>query len=79
MASYPSDATAPIAAFPVVSTVKYSSTGASATVFNLSQPVAHAGEVAAYIDGVLQGTSGYSISNSEGKVVFLYLANAFAS
>ena len=58
MATYPSDATAPVAAFPVVSTVKYSSTGASATVFNLSQPVSHVGEVAAYVDGVLQGTSG---------------------
>ena len=76
MASYPSDALAPTAAFPVVSTVKYSSTGASATVFNLSQPVSHSGEVAAFIDGVLQGTSGYSISNSGATVTFLAAPNA---
>ena len=76
MATYPTDATAPIAAFPVVSTVKYTSTGASATVFNLSQPVTHAGEVAAFIDGILQGTSGYSISNSGATVTFLAAPNA---
>ena len=75
MASYPSDAIAPIAAFPVVSTVKYTSTGSS-TVFNLSQPVSHVGEVAAFIDGVLQGTSGYSISNSGATVTFLAVPNA---
>ena len=45
---------APITAFPVTSTVTYSSTGAVATDFNLvSLSVAHAGEVAAFIDGVL--------------------------
>ena len=76
MASYPSDATAPIAAFPVTSTIKFTSTGASATVFNLASPVTHVGEVAAFIDGVLQGTSGYSISNSGATVTFLAAPNA---
>ena len=76
MANYPTDATAPTAAFPVTSTVKYTSTGSSTTVFNLSQPVSHVGEVAAFIDGVLQGTSGYSISNSGATVTFLAAPNA---
>ena len=34
MATYPSDATAPVTAFPVVAEVTYSSTGASRTYFN---------------------------------------------
>ena len=51
MATYPSDATAPITAFPITSTVKYTST-ATETDFNLPTTVAHAGEVAAFIDGM---------------------------
>ena len=53
MATYPSDATAPITAFPITSTVKYTST-ATETDFNLPTTVANAGEVAAFIDGILQ-------------------------
>ena len=69
MATYPSDATAPITAFPITSTVKYTST-ATETDFNLPTTVAHAGEVAAFIDGILQQTSTYSISNSGATVTF---------
>lgn len=76
MATYPSDATAPISAFPITSTVKYTSTGALETDFNLSTTVTHAGEVAAYIDGVLQQTTGYSVSNSGATIAFITPPNA---
>jgi|TARA_B100000035_G_scaffold282110_1_gene263467 hypothetical protein len=76
MATYPTDATAPITAFPVTSTVTFSSTGAVATVFNLATSVTHAGEVAAFIDGVLQQTTSYSISNSGATATFLSPPNA---
>jgi hypothetical protein len=76
MATYPTDATAPITAFPVTSTVTYSSTGPAATDFNLSSTVAHAGEVAAFIDGVLQQTTAYTISNAGATASFLAVPNA---
>ena len=76
MATYPTDATAPITAFPVTSTVTFSSTGAVATDFNLATDVAHAGEVAAFIDGVLQQTTAYSISNSGATASFITAPNA---
>ena len=76
MANYPTDAIAPTAAFPVTSTVKFSNTGSSTVAFNLATPISHVGEVAAFIDGVLQGTSGYSVSNSAATVTFLAAPNA---
>lgn len=76
MATYPTDATAPITAFPVTSTVTFSSTGAVATDFNLATSVTHAGEVAAFLDGVLQQTTAYSISNSGATASFLTPPNA---
>ena len=76
MATYPTDAIAPITAFPVTSTVTYSSTGPAATDFNLSTSVAHAGEVAAFIDGVLQQTTAYTISNAGATASFLTAPNA---
>jgi hypothetical protein len=76
MATYPTDATAPITAFPVTSTVTYSSTGAVSTDFNLATSVAHAGEVAAFIDGVLQQTTAYTISNAGATASFLAAPNA---
>ena len=69
MATYPTDATTTITAFPVTSTITYSSTG-SATDFNLSATVEHRGEVAAFLDGILQATDTYSISNSGATVSF---------
>src|SRR5210317_195773 len=76
MATYPTDATAPITAFPVTSTVTYSSTGPISTDFNLATSVAHAGEVAAFIDGVLQQTTAYTISNAGATASFLAAPNA---
>jgi len=76
MATYPTDAIAPITAFPVTSTVTFSSTGAVATDFNLATSVAHAGEVAAFIDGVLQQTTAYSISNAGATASFFDPPNA---
>lgn len=75
MATYPTDATTTITAFPVTSTITYSSTG-SATDFNLSATVEHRGEVAAFLDGILQATDIYSISNSGATVSFNDAPNA---
>lgn len=76
MAIYPDDATAPVTAFGVVSDVTFSSTGASRTDFNLGSAVTHRGEVVAFIDGILQQTSGYDVSNSGQTVSFLTAPNA---
>jgi len=76
MATYPDDATAPVTAFGVVSDVTFSSTGASRTDFNLGSAVTHRGEVVAFIDGILQQTSGYDVSNSGQTVSFLTAPNA---
>jgi hypothetical protein len=70
MATYPNDATATLTAFPVTSTITYSSTGGSTTEFNLAAAVSHRGEVSAFIDGVAQATDSYSISNSGATVSF---------
>jgi hypothetical protein len=76
MATYPDDATAPITAFPITSTITYSSTDALTTDFNLATTVTHAGEVAAFIDGVLQQTTTYAISNAGATVSFITPPNA---
>jgi hypothetical protein len=75
MATYPTDATSSITAFPVTSTIKYTNTG-SATVFNLSSPVSFTGEVAAIIDGIMQATSSYSLSNGGASLTFAASPNA---
>jgi len=75
MATYPTDATTTITAFPVTSTITYNNTGIE-TNFNLSAIVAHRGEVAAFLDGVLQATDTYSISNSGATVSFNDQPNA---
>ena len=54
MATYPDDATAPVSAFGVVSTVAYTNTGASRTDFNLAATADHRGEVLAIVDGITQ-------------------------
>ena len=59
MATYPDDATAPVTAFGVVADVIYTNTGATRTDFNLASKATHRGEIVAFIDGVLQQTSGY--------------------
>ena len=76
MATYPDDATAPVTAFGVVSDVTYSSTGVSRTDFNLAASAVHRGEVAAFVDGILQQTSGYDVSNAGQTVSFLTAPNA---
>ena len=76
MATYPDDATAPVTAFGVVSDVTYSSTGPVRTDFNLAASATHRGEVVAFVDGVLQQTSGYDLANSGQTVSFLTAPNA---
>lgn len=75
MATYPDDATAPVTAFSAVTDVQFTNTGAT-TDFNLGATVAHRGEVTAFVDGVLQATSTYDISNSGATVSFLSAPNA---
>ena len=75
MATYPDDATAPVTAFSAVTDVQFTNTGTT-TDFNLGATVAHRGEVTAFVDGVLQATSTYDISNSGATVSFLSAPNA---
>lgn len=75
MATYPDNATAPITAFPVVTTITYTTTGAT-TTFNLSGTAEHSGEVAAFADGILQATTSYSVSNGGATVTFVEAPNA---
>tara|TARA_B100000497_G_C7692303_1_gene421374 strand:+ start:2398 stop:3999 length:1602 start_codon:yes stop_codon:yes gene_type:complete len=76
MATYPDDATAPITAFSVVADTTFSSTGAIRTEFNLPSVVTHKGEITAFIDGVLQQTTAYDLSNSGQTASFLVAPNA---
>jgi len=69
MAIYPDDATANTTAFSVTSSITYPSTGV-ATVFNLSVPVEHRGEVVAFVDGIQQSTITYALSNGGVTITF---------
>lgn len=70
VATYPDQATAPVTAFTTITEVVYSNTSTT-TDFNLASAVANRGEVVAYIDGVLQATDSYDISNSGITVSFV--------
>jgi hypothetical protein len=72
---YPNDATAPVTDFPVVASVNYTTTGIT-TDFNLPTAVDNRGEVVAYVDGILQSTYAYDISNSGATVSFITAPNA---
>ena len=76
MATYPDDAIAPVTAFGVVATASFSSTGAVRTDFNLPSTAGHKGEVVAIVDGIVQQTSSYDLSNSGATVSFLTAPNA---
>ena len=76
MATYPDDAQAPITAFTVVADAQFDNTGASRTQFNLPSTVDHKGEITAFIDGVLQQTTAYDLSNSGQTASFLTAPNA---
>jgi hypothetical protein len=76
MATYPDDAQAPITAFSVVGETQFNSTGASRTDFNLPSTVDHKGEITAFIDGILQQTTAYDLSNSGQTASFLVAPNA---
>ena len=76
MATYPDDAIAPITAFSVVTETQFNNTGASRTDFNLPTSVDNKGEIAAFIDGVLQQTSAYDLSNGGVTTSFLIAPNA---
>jgi len=75
MATYPDDATADATEFSVLSTVTYNSTG-STTDFNLAADVGTKAEVLATIDGVVQDTSTYSLTNASSTVSFSTAPNA---
>lgn len=76
MATYPDDATAPITAFSVVGETTFNNTGTTRTEFNLPTAVDHKGEITAFIDGVLQQTSAYDLSNSGQTASFLVAPDA---
>ena len=76
MATYPDDAQAPITAFSVVADVQFNNTGTSRTNFNLPSTVSHKGEITAFIDGVLQQTTEYDLSNAGQTASFLVAPNA---
>lgn len=76
MATYPDDAQAPITAFSVVGETQFNSTGATRTEFNLPSTVEHKGEITAFIDGILQQTTAYDLSNSGQTASFLVAPNA---
>lgn len=76
MATYPDDATAPVTAFSVISEVTFTNTGTTRTDFNLGSAVDHRGEIVAFVDGVLQQTNGYDVSNSGQTASFLTAPNA---
>lgn len=76
MATYPDDAQAPVTAFGVLADTTFTNTGAVLTDFNLPASVDHRGEVVAFIDGVQQQTSSYTISNSGATASFLTAPNA---
>jgi hypothetical protein len=76
MSIYPDDATiSPIIAFNTIAIDTYNNT-ASTTIFNLTLPISFVGEVVATIDGVVQETTSYYISNSGNSVSFLIAPNA---
>lgn len=75
MATYPDDATADATEFSVLSTITYSSTG-STTDFNLSGEVSSKAEVLAIVDGVVQDTVSYSLTNASSTVSFSTAPNA---
>ena len=76
MATYPDDAIAPITAFSVVTETQFNNTGASRTDFNLPTSVDNKGEIVAFIDGVLQQTTAYELSNGGVTTSFLIAPNA---
>jgi hypothetical protein len=75
MATYPSDATANTGEFAVLSTVSFNSTGAT-TDFNLGADVTRESEVIASVDGAVQDTTSYAITNSGATVSFVTAPNA---
>ena len=75
MATYPDDATADATEFSVLSTITYNSTG-STTDFNLAGEVSSKAEVLAIVDGVVQDTVSYSLTNASSTVSFSTAPNA---
>ena len=75
MATYPSDATANTTEFSVLSTATFNSTG-STTDFNLASDVTKESEVIAVVDGAVQDTTTYAVTNSGATVSFVTAPNA---
>jgi hypothetical protein len=68
--TYPDQATAPVTAFSTLTEVVYNNT-TTVVDFNLAASVDNRGEVVAFVDGIVQSTSAYDISNSGATVSFL--------
>ena len=75
MATYPNEAVANTTEFAVLATATFSSTG-STTDFNLPSAVTKESEVVASVDGSVQDTTTYSLTNSGATVSFATAPNA---
>ena len=75
MATYPNDATANTSEFAVLATATFNSTG-STTDFNLPSSVTRESEVIASVDGVVQDTTTYAVTNTGATVSFTTAPNA---
>jgi hypothetical protein len=76
MATYPNDATLSVTAFSVIGESTFTDTGPNTTNFALPSTVSHRGEIAAFIDGVLQATTSYDLADSGATASFLTAPNA---
>jgi hypothetical protein len=76
MATYPNDATLSVTAFSVIGESTFTDTGPNTTNFALPSTVSHRGEIAAFIDGVLQATTSYELADSGATASFLTAPNA---
>jgi hypothetical protein len=72
---YPSGANVSPDNYSIVSSVTYTSTGATSS-FNIGRYVGSPAEVAVVIDGIVQAYNSYTLSNSKGTVDFLVAPGA---
>lgn len=75
VAYYPSGANVSPDNYSIVSSVTYSSTGATSS-FNIGRYVSFPAEVAAIVDGTVQSYKSYTLSNSGGTLDFLVAPSA---
>jgi len=75
VALYPSGANVSPDNYSVISSITYSSTGAT-TSFNIGSHVDSSAEVAAIVDGTVQSYKSYTLSNNGGTVNFIVAPSA---